>query len=86
MTDISKKAKKFASDSAKAKGNCNFVIFFLWEVWGEDIYLICNGGKRAKYMKNCGEKNHIRFSAKCLIIFDFDFSHKFLFWCITNLY
>ncbi len=96
MTDCFKMAKQFASDSAKAKGHCNFVKdIFSFKIHINLIYAIEK--KIVKWLKYCRKKERkkrnkqtkethlvsvLGFSVVCSIIFIF--GHKFLFWRITS--
>ncbi len=51
MADVFEKAKRFVSDSAKTKGNCNFVkYFFLLKSTKAHLFNICNGENIGKKM------------------------------------
>ncbi len=59
MADVLEKAKKkFASDSANAKGTCNFVKDFLpfKSVTTAHLFYVCNGKKNSKIIEKLRKK------------------------------
>ncbi len=54
MADIFEKAKKFASDRAKAKGNFVKDFFSLRSITKAHFFNVCNGGKNVKMNEKPG--------------------------------
>ncbi len=63
MADVFKKAKKFASDSAKAKGNYNLEKIFLFvclkSMTKARLFNLCTGERIVKINEKL-RKNHVR--------------------------